>query len=161
MKTTLMKFSRLWIIGFFCFQLIACAAWAGPETPKNLSVTVHSGSSENPGEAGDPASTGIAGEGGDAGGDAQNRAAGDGDPVRPDRDPDEMQVDAPPYEPVIMVIDNESDAADPRTGAADMNERSALFPRDSGDISPPPLKKRRCPTPTAWCLISTMPIWWR
>ena len=63
-----MKLSTLGITGFFCFQLIACTAWASPKTSENLSVTVHSGSSETRVEAvaaGDPAATGNAGEGGD------------------------------------------------------------------------------------------------
>ncbi|RJP35865.1 MAG: type II secretion system protein GspD [Desulfobacteraceae bacterium] len=136
MKATVMKLSRLWITGFFCFQLIACAAWASPKTSENPSVTVHSGSSETRLEAagaGDPAATGNAGEGGDVNVTAQDPAAGDGDPIGPDRDLNSLEEDTQSYEPVIMVIDNEADAIDvSRSVDSDTEKEDDL--NDSGNI---------------------------
>lgn len=135
MKATFMRLSRLWITGFFCFQLIACAAWASPETSKHLSVTVNSGSSEArvDADAGEPAAAVNAGEGGDANVTVQDPAAGDGDQMITDRDLNSLEGDTQSYEPVIMVIDNEADAIDvSRSADSDPEQEDVL--NDSGNI---------------------------
>lgn len=120
MKATLMKLCRLWIFGLFCFQLIVCAAWAGPEAPEKFPVTVRPISSEIPGDSGEPATTRGIKEGGDAG------AAGEDNP-------ENKEEGAQPYEPVIMVIDGKSDASD---AAVSVPEQGVEMGMPSGQDDP-------------------------
>jgi general secretion pathway protein D len=136
MKLSLMNLGKICVTGFFCIQFMACTVWAGSKSPENISaVTMHSRSADTLDNAGEPESTTIKAEVDTDVGSIRDAVDNSKDSLYPDRDSDEYQADIQEYEPVVLLLGNESDdavAADGHASTPDMNAVREVLPDNSG-----------------------------